>query len=404
MSRESLYKNENSDSESESEGQERNGSRGLGLDLGDDCVHKVKGHRLESQGQSSSGKPESTNSSRDSNNRREDNPFSFKHFLRDSTSSNKNYQSLGARPKVFRDNRPKNGTPPETVKKTAHNSRSSEFSSALPDFVQDHLVMEQCYLGNRTCSSPSYELDLPDFTTTNNVNGHLNAKSSPAGEPIPLDLPGLSIGNPFPLDLPVTANVSGDLPRTTPVSEVGNSQSLPDFLTDGPVRPGNDSIPISPPEPLSNINIRPESCRRCLELRSELAIAHQKVSECQEEADRSNRQATIAENTVHRLKQEIKSLKGQLSHLQSENQLLRMNEGAVGGSDHVWRSRNEIPSSRLAQELRTAASTAELSLRQLLTGVDNLKMMAATLENMHRIEEKPDRFSGNFDDQTGPAL
>lgn len=31
-------------------------------------------------------------------------------------------------------------------------------------------------------------------------------------------------------------------------------------------------------------------------------------------------------------------------------------------------------------------------------------MMAATLENMHRIEEKPDRFSGNFDDQTGPAL
>lgn len=69
---------------------------------------------------------------------------------------------------------------------------------------------------------------------------------------------------------------------------MGNSQSLPDFLTDGPVRPGSDSIPISPTEPLSTVNIRPESCRRCLELRSELAIAHQRVSVCQEEADRSN--------------------------------------------------------------------------------------------------------------------
>lgn len=41
--------------------------------------------------------------------------------------------------------------------------------------------------------------------------------------------------------------------------------------------------------------------------------------------------------------------------------------------------------------------------RQLLTGVDNLRIMAATLENMHRIEERTEPFL-DLDDEAGPAL
>jgi rRNA maturation endonuclease Nob1 len=87
--------------------------------------------------------------------------------------------------------------------------------------------------------------------------------------------------------------------------------------------------------------------------------------------------------------------------LKSENLALRGEEGAAGGHDYF--TPNELHSQRLAQELKAAASTAEHSLRQLLTGVDNLRIMAASLENMHRIEEKRETFL-DLDEDTGPAL
>lgn len=41
--------------------------------------------------------------------------------------------------------------------------------------------------------------------------------------------------------------------------------------------------------------------------------------------------------------------------------------------------------------------------RQLLAGVDNLRMMADSLDSVDRIEEKEDQYS-HWDDDTGPAL
>lgn len=93
-----------------------------------------------------------------------------------------------------------------------------EFSSALPDFVQDHLVIEQCYLDKTNLSQDSFNLDmnnLPDFAPARtNVNyNRLNGESSrnvgrrtdinSSNLAIPLDLPiRPSVG--FPLDLPMT--------------------------------------------------------------------------------------------------------------------------------------------------------------------------------------------------------
>lgn len=92
-----------------------------------------------------------------------------------------------------------------------------EFSSALPDFVQDHLVIEQCYLGND--SSPqelSVDLDnLPDFTPNRNGPNRWKdtvrtneRRSTNTPSNLPLDLPTRPrVG--FPLDLPLTESQAG---------------------------------------------------------------------------------------------------------------------------------------------------------------------------------------------------
>ncbi|KAJ8944332.1 hypothetical protein NQ318_016139 [Aromia moschata] len=146
--------------------------------------------------------------------KREDNPFSFKHFLRSDSSGN--YQNKGARPKVYCENR---ATPTSEVTNQIPESKQSrmvpEFSSALPDFVQDHLVIEQCYLAGN--SSNNYNLDmnnLPDFAHSRNnrskfkddLNSHVSTNG--ASMSIPLDLPVRPQGS-FPLDLPIGNPPSG---------------------------------------------------------------------------------------------------------------------------------------------------------------------------------------------------
>ncbi|ERL89395.1 hypothetical protein D910_06764 [Dendroctonus ponderosae] len=228
-------KNNDSDSEENSRGPPRS----LALDLGDDCVYNVDANRLETQPNASGA----TGTQERSNPRRDENPFSFRHFLRDCSNGNKNYQSQGARPKVYRSNS-----------------------------IED-----------------------------------------PSIAPIPLDLPGLSMGNAFPLDLPRAPKPKAAECRAVPLEEA------------------------------------------------------------------------------------------QIRQLQAENEALRAgNAGATGGEAEP---RLEFQTQRLADELKAAASSAEQSLRSLLTGVDNLRFMASTLENFHRIEEGPaERFSRFDDDGAGPAL
>lgn len=102
-----------------------------------------------------------------------------------------------------------------------------EFSSALPDFVQDHLVIEQCYLGKGVHDNVN---NLPDFAPSRgsiNIN-RLNIESSlnldhrsdcnSNDGAIPLDLPLRPQG--FPLDLPVGAAHPSCQRNTAPTAEV----------------------------------------------------------------------------------------------------------------------------------------------------------------------------------------
>ena len=109
--------------------------------------------------------------------KREENPFSFKHFLK--CDAGNSYISTGARPKVY-SNQANEGfghlTPESSDSDSGLHGRSgvlhhvgtAEITSVLPDFVQDHLVVEQCYLNhteNSNTSPISVDLEnLPDFT------------------------------------------------------------------------------------------------------------------------------------------------------------------------------------------------------------------------------------------------
>ncbi|KAJ8911418.1 hypothetical protein NQ315_005951 [Exocentrus adspersus] len=394
------------------------------LDLGDDTPSRnIQGNRLGNQSSGSGN----AGSSLSEGQRREENPFSFKHFLR--SDSGNTYQNKGARPKVYCENRPVTSTSPSVPNKIPEPKQSRivpEFSSALPDFVQDHLVIEQCYLGNSSNSNYNLELNnLPDFAQ--NQDGNLKFGNNSSGEPatntnkpIPLDLP-LRSQSSFPLDLPI-ANSNGSRNCSTG-NEVGNSKSLPDFLADGAVcsqKSETSSIAHSPESESERLRHELDMTRRqlvdktrlCESLSRELELARNKeheytqnlakaLEQVEHNLEKSNRRAASAEGTVLKLKQEVKSLMMQINGLKLENQNLRGDEAA--GGQGYYNSVNELHSYRLAQELRNAASSAEHSLRQLLTGVDNLRIMAATLENMHRIEEKNDPFS-NFDEDAGPAL
>ncbi|KAJ9575897.1 hypothetical protein L9F63_007209 [Diploptera punctata] len=405
--------------------------------------------------------------------KREENPFSFKHFLKRDTGNT--YSSTGARPKVYSNltNETFGNLMPESSESDAGlYSRSTtprhvgtpELTSVLPDFVQDHLVVEQCYLNHSESSNaPQLAVDLenlPDFTINSSnsvceINDNKNQRqwnepkrtqSEVLPSDIPFDLTGTTTNqnlsrhvrngmDTVPLDLPNyhrnpvdggRENNDGTGPSSMSgtrnglqIGEVGVSKSLPDFLSDGPIHSAtgaNKSIsgPQSP-DPL-RITRRQlaDQTRRAQSLEKELFTVRSKeheetsslekaVEQAEDNLKRTTRRAVSAENTVSKLKQELKLAMSELSSLRHENRELRC--GRVGASASFEPS-TEVQSQRLAQELRIAASTAEQSLRQLLTGVGNLRVIASTLENMHRIQDRTGDFLADLDDDddAGPAL
>lgn len=112
------------------------------------------------------------------------------------------------------------------------------------------------------------------------------------------------------------------------------------------------------------------------------------------------KRAATAESTMQKLKQENKLLKAELSSLRSENSSHRLGNCPSSTPPHEMRNQ------RIAKDLRVAANAAEKQLRSLLTGIENLRVIAGTVENMHRVQDVTDDFQ-NFsyeDSASGPAL
>ncbi|KAG7197385.1 hypothetical protein KM043_018491 [Ampulex compressa] len=413
--------------------------------------------------------------------RREENPFSFIHFLKIGAQPNNCH--TGARPKVY----PSPTSSPDSLEKdTGVYSRNP---TELPDFVQDHLVIEQCYLNHDCGQQAPPEIDnLPDFALNSvehrqtrlrneakkcepsvlcdlpfDLTGSIDKGSSHRDHSVPstacsphLDLPMFerptldSHERPerldatgFPLDLPIPlaepdSNVNiatRDCPVTNDASV---PKSLPDFLSDGPIH-NRTSLSVDP-GPSSNIgdsierqliaeNNRlrhklqlawveiSEKTNRIRLLESELAsrkeVEHEETAhlekameQVEDNLKRSTKRAVSAESTVTSLKKEIKTLTTEISLLRLQNKELKAGMSASNADTYGSSSNLDHTIRRLATDLRTAASSAEISLRQLMSGVDNLRLLASTLENVDRIEDRTKDFLPDYDEDNaaGPAL
>uniref|UniRef100_A0A1B0CJA0 Putative mucin-19 isoform x2 n=1 Tax=Lutzomyia longipalpis TaxID=7200 RepID=A0A1B0CJA0_LUTLO len=297
-----------------------------------------------------------------------------------------------------------------------HRLGNSEFSAALPDFVQDHLIIEQLYnhsaLGssgspntsplsvdfdiipgfavNDTNSRPSAESDMPFdlmFTTSSAPRSrsplHRNSPTIPLDLPvsssassIPLDLTGSRFGHntPPPPDIPLDLTERHDFGNANqPPADM--IQTLPDFLSDGPIHSGrladvtSDLPHLDSPEESAGTTIarlRLENER----LRHELDDNRRRLSE-------KTRQSAELERTLESMR-----------HTETQY------------SATLAESMEQVEENLDRSNKRAAAA------QQLLTGVDNLRIMAANIQNMDRICDPTDEFLSDCDDEdfTGPAL
>ncbi|XP_077257976.1 lethal (3) 04053 isoform X2 [Temnothorax americanus] len=439
--------------------------------------------------------PVEQSTGQDSSSRRDSNPFSFKAFLKNGTQQT-NYRNTGARPKVYSSTTSSPGISVLDEDNVGGGGGgggvySGRNPTELPDFVQDHLVIEQCYLNHENSQPVLPDVDnLPDFalnsveqrqqsrlrgeTKKNDSDAlcddlrsfdltdtphkglpHRDHSASNATHSNHLDLPMFedrldetapSLPRPehrgFPFDLPlpfrdsnpnINATSRDDLPSG---GEASVHKSLPDFLSDGPIRNrSTDSEPTASMAEsterrllLENEILRQqlEASRRQLgekmerirsleaeslskkEVEREEAVHLEKAMEqVEDNLKRSTKRAVNAESTVTSLKKEIKVLTTEISLLRMENGQLRAGISAAGQSETNAGAVNVNRTvRRLARDLFAAASSAEVSLRQLMSGVDNLRVLASTLENVDRIEDRTKDFLPDSDEDSaaGPAV
>ncbi|XP_046396394.1 endosome-associated-trafficking regulator 1 [Ischnura elegans] len=387
---------------------------------------------------------------------RSENPFSFKVFLKRDVSRN-TYSSTGARPKVYSHPvsdskcRTENGGSCDDHSGTPRPSSSRmvgtpELTSALPDFVQDHLVMEQCYLAEPpTQGLPDLD-NLPDFALGGSDAISIGSGQSPNRQRLNNSSGGIHHGVANrSLDLrPGAVSPPGVIPQGP--SEVATSKSLPDFLSDGPILGGRLSNPPDVEVPSGSPHTPPDSdplrlaqenerlrweldiCRRQLSDESvrvqslehelynmrrreseETATLAKSIEQVEDNLKRTTRRAVSAETTVSKLKQEIKAIMVEMSELRRENDRLQgcfRGGGASAPEDTSASASAPLqPQTRVPQQVATeilaAANSAEHSLRQLLGGVDNLRVLAATLESMYRIQESPSDGGGKEEEEGG---
>ncbi|XP_032455055.1 uncharacterized protein LOC100121057 isoform X1 [Nasonia vitripennis] len=413
-----------------------------------------------------------------SSTRREESLFSLKQFLKNDNQTN--HQFAGARPKVY-ESQSRTPEPSENHDKGKYPRNPTE----LPDFVQDHLVIEQCFLSDKASSNmASVEVDnLPDFALNSveqrhirylkshsapcdrwkknsegsgdlsfDLTDHLDKGPSNSPHPSSLDLPKLdvidgeladvpeSLGFPFDLQIPrgTESNVNADVAANHPLPEgiPNTTKLLPDFLSDAPIRTRGTPISDRPDCSSSSDSMNQWLSMENERLRNELQIARRQASErslrietleaellsrgqsdhtesanlekameqVEDNLKRSTKRAINAESTVASLKKEIDSLSIEIMMLQTENRELR---AAMGVDSNGCRNTNpDRRIRRLADDLRLAASTAEVSLRQLMSGVNNLRVLASALENVDKIEDRTKDFLPDFDEDNaaGPAL
>ncbi|KPI97178.1 PREDICTED: uncharacterized protein LOC106121448 [Papilio xuthus] len=461
-------------------------------------------YNSQENGHTSPTKPKSSSTKSTGAVRKEENPFSFRHFLKRDLSlpGHSTYEHTGARPKVYsntvqhsptkvdvhtesrreKSRQPDNQTKDKTGEGASHrlsdnvpstssmdvpfsavgtsNSKNNFYSEndnvqfyhrpnlasepmgmpSLPDFVQDHILVEQAYLHSN--GPISLDLDnLPDFTFNTNFNagsssslGRRNdnnyvgnrgydydpymgastsSDSGPSNRNIPLDLPaGAEAAGPVPLDHPMhlsldlTESVNpsdrrnmsprNQFPLDLPPNAGAESKRLPDFL---PVHPGRTSPePEHQDEQLQQImnelertrsELFTERSRRC-RAEEEAAVARARQAES-ERAMREHVCAPVVDTVFPGVLLDPR--------LVPAAPLTPMAEARSADPEVVSKLKNEIKKLkeqlRVSQEevrglrgaqvgaaadLRRASRLAETSLRELLAGLEQLNTLSSRLD------------------------
>ncbi|XP_062567303.1 endosome-associated-trafficking regulator 1-like [Saccostrea cucullata] len=343
--------------------------------------------------------------------KQDENPFSFKKFLESS--------GTGSKPKDRND-------------RVCHSQRTSQntpdFATDLPDFVQDHFQDSPA----AAKFPPNLDFPLPDlgFPNESTQRGHSNSFNEQF-EVRNSDSRNLSSDSLRARGVFTPNNSASDL--VSGIGEVNRDNtdeedfvlnrpqvptSLPDFITDGILKNTDNaqSNEISLPRPLhsqlngslrapsngeeENERLKAENeslqrqleearnravmeTKRCNKLKKEMEAAQKKEAEdtaamekMLEEVEAnlltSTNRAVAAENQVAVLQKRV-------TFLENENELLK--SGDKGLADLRERT------TYVSQQLVSVVSTAEQNLKQMLSGVENLRIMSQVLKSIDKVTE-----------------
>ncbi|XP_013396761.1 serologically defined colon cancer antigen 3 homolog [Lingula anatina] len=362
----------------------------------------------------------------------EGNPFSFKKFLQGQSSSSR----------------------PNTRSDSSGNFSSAppDVASDLPDFVQDQFDRQ------RLRDRPGRDLELPDFALDTSVTNAINLPSpnidhgsgTNSNPTIPLDIdPVIPLDINPPIDrVPVNGHVhaaetgaSGGISNDLILGNSPRKAALPDFLSDSALGgsppfggdwtteglPNGDSIAYHVTSGSLELEVRRlqqenaalrqqlEDARQQAEVESrrvakilkekeatqkreseETAALEKMVQQVEANLETTTQRAVRAESKVASLKQDVKNLQGQISSLTAENTALRSGDNLHGAMREKARYASE--------QIKAAATNAELSLKHLLGGVDSMKLVANMLAHIDMVTEQPptgDSAQGHHNPGTG---
>ncbi|XP_076322309.1 endosome-associated-trafficking regulator 1-like isoform X2 [Tachypleus tridentatus] len=96
----------------------------------------------------------------------------------------------------------------------------------------------------------------------------------------------------------------------------------------------------------------------------------------------STKRAITAESMVTKLKQELKTAQTLVKSVQEENEILQLELAELNNQDDVHLRAQDV-----SLQLLSAAENAEKSLKFLLEGVDNLRLISSYVANIGRLQE-----------------
>ncbi|XP_027851531.1 uncharacterized protein LOC114130701 isoform X1 [Aphis gossypii] len=297
--------------------------------------------------------------------KREDNLLSFRHFLCN------NGHNQTSKPKV------------EVVPSVSQPVRPVTETSTLPDFVQDHMNTDQPY-DSGDLDSRSNSIDLTRGINRPSMFGNRSNRTPQQCVVMPLDLP--------------FSNTTTQPRATTPTT----TNSLPDFLSDGPI-----GVPVVHPvtrneQPTDrnriSITINPQRGATPINQNYTRFQRHNEVVDARVarlEATEQDLRTTIL-NLNNMLQQTLIRAQRAEDQVRSLRTLLRAREQGLNPGNL-----STIPSTiSVAEQIRHGTRNAEIMLNLLRDNYQDLNNVAARLEQQDTIQTSNTQLSVDPSDTT----